>query len=234
MFDFKKTIKKVKKEVKNLKVEKITKQTKKIVQEKLKSSGMKKEIENIKKEGDIISKAVKKTASEFYEDNKEQLEQPVEILTETFKKLSPYKDHLKWTGIVVAGITMPISTIVASSVIYLLSEDDTKDKKKKEKNTEIYESIKKETNCLLTEEDIPEILVTKNSLVTMEINLKEKTVSGVINTGRFKGKTLDEIGIENVKGLLEIPDIFKEEEAKETKTLINEWLKYKEKQKEDL
>lgn len=225
------------KKAKELNVDEIAKNTKKTIKQKMKENGIDQEIEKLKKGGQIISEAVKKSAKDVYAENKDTLERPVEIIDGVLKKVSPYKEHLKWTGVVAAGVVMPVSTLIASSVIYILSEDeedvlnkdDLKTKEEQEKK-----DTKNETIELLNQKE-PEVIKSNNSLVSININLKTKEITGTVLIGKLKNKSFEEIGVEQMQKLNDsLIDLknntslnISEKDIKETKMAINAWLKFK-------
>lgn len=212
-------------------VEKFAEKARKETQAKLKEYGVDEKIEELKKEGVIIKDSISKSATEVYKENEDLLEKPVAKASEVIKKITEHSTTIKWAGAITAGVVAPVPTLVASSLLYLLSSDEEKEKITEENKNmvgDVKESavVKSTAEMMKNKEILPEKVVTKNEWVEVTIDLSNKTAFGILKKGNWKGTSFDQMGIDNMKDLAnQLPET---ETALEAKSLINYWVSWKE------
>lgn len=202
------------------KVEDIAKKGKKVVRDKMKEHGVENYVNIAKEEAKIFGEAVSTSAKAVYEENKDVLEKPVGMATDVKNKVSEYSDELKWAGGIAATFVMPVTTLVATTAIFILSDDDYDDS-----------NLSDEEKEELAKNDV---MTASSTMVEVVVNKKENEVAGRILVGSNKDKTFDEIGLENMKELVNQIDQLdiEEEDKQKTATLIKGWISWKEKKLE--
>lgn len=204
------------------KVEVLAKKGKKVVRDKMKEHGVENYVNIAKEEAKIFSEAVSTSAKAVYEENKEILEKPVSMASDVKNKVSEYSEELKWAGGIAATFVMPVTTLVATTAIFILSDDDYDDSDLSDKEKEELEKH--------------DVMKASSSMVEVVINKKDNAVAGRIIAGSNKNKTFEEIGLDNMKELVAlIPKLeINDEEKNKTSTLIKGWIAWKEKQESDV
>jgi hypothetical protein len=229
---FKSFLDKAKEVAKNVDVDsvkKVANEARSTVQSKMKEHGVDEVIEKVKEEGKIIGKAVSNAANEVYKENEEVLEKPVGMASKAVKKVTKHSEEIKWAGGIVAGVVAPIPTLLATTAIFLLSEDEMTEEQKKES-----EELKKADAQFMTNSYI-EVKVDTNQ------SDKSKIIEGKVLSGSFEGQTFEEIGVDKMKTLKSILETeLKKDEEKElgelspakikemsdTILLVERWIKF--------
>lgn len=189
------------------------KKVKKVVRDKMKEHKIDEKIEKTKEETIKLSDKATNIAQKVYENNKDVLEKPVKAISDIVDKASEHETEIKWVGGIAISIVAPVTTLIAATTLYLISNDE-------EASDEVIEKAKK------IEDDIKNGVVIKkeSEWVTLYLNTKERTVEGVIIKGEQRGQTFEDIGLENMKVLSEnAPD-------PETQKYVSIWIKSKESQ----
>lgn len=195
--------KKTKDSIEKIDVKKIRNDSRSKIQEHLKSSGLDQNIKSAQNKYKELEAIAIKKSNEFYKENEDKLEKPISTISNALNKVSEHKEPLKWAGAIISGIVAPVPTLIASSILFMISSDDE------------------------ATENIPDVVRTENEWISLLINSKENTTAGIVKKGSFKGKSFDEIGVKNMKILAsKLPDT---KEAIETKDLIMEWINWSEK-----
>lgn len=217
------------------KVEELAQKSRKEVQSKMKEYGVDEKFEALKKESELIGDAISQSAKEVYKENEEILEKPVSKVSEVVEKIKEHREKIKWAGAVTAGVVAPVPTLIASSIFYLMSSEEEKDKKDildDEINQDIdtekasqKEVVKETAKIMAQKEKLPEVMKTENEWITVNINLKSKNAYGTINKGPFKGSSFQEMGVDNMKKLMDkLPEGV--ESAEEARELIRCWVSW--------
>lgn len=214
-------------------IELFAENTRKTFQDKLVETGLDEHIKEfkvqVKEDSKLISDSVLKTAKNIYVENESFLNKPVSFISDNYNEnIKPHAEKIKWAGIVAAGVVAPVTALVASSVFYLLSDDDAK-KKISDDNNHLMDNglnkseVVKHTAAKIKNENVFENKVlTENQWVSVVIDLQDKSATGIILKGKLKGRTFEDIGIENMVSLMNmLPD---EPDANDAKGLINHWV----------
>lgn len=197
-------------------VESYTKNAKKTVQREMEKHGVDKVVDRVKKEANIVGKAVSQAAEEVYNENKETLEKPVNKVSGVVNKVSKHSEELKWAGGIIAAFAMPVTTAVAGAAIFLLSKD--------EEDLTDEEKVKKEE--IVSEIKDSKAITTKTSLVEIVFDKEKNEVHGRIISGSQEGKSFEEIGVEDMTELKSQLDL-SNPDHKATANIISGWLKWK-------
>lgn len=242
MSDIEKAFKKATEVVKDVvnkidkdKVEELAQKSRKEVQSKMKEYGVDEKFEALKKESELIGDSISQGAKEVYKENEGILEKPVNKISEVIDKVKEHREKIKWAGAVTAGVVAPVPTLIASSIFYLMSSEENKDKKDildDEVNQDIdteksyqKEVVKETAEIMAQKEELPEVIKTENEWITVNINLKNKNAYGTINKGPFKGASFQEMGVDNMKKLMDkLPEGI--ESAEEARELIRWWVSW--------
>ncbi len=239
MIDVKSKIKQIKekasemtKDIDRDSIEEYARTQKEKVNRAMDDSGLSAKIDVLKVESSKVASAISESAKEVYNENEELLQKPVAEISGLVDKASKHKETFKWIGGITAGIVAPVPTLVATTLIYMLSDDETKEKIDKDSENETIDGQNKKkvvssmVEILEKKEEYPEKTITETDKVSLEINLKEQTVNGTILMGENKGRSFEEIGTNGMSILLgKLNKMESKDHA--TEKLIQAWLSHK-------
>lgn len=212
-------------------IEEFAENSRKNIQSKLQEYGVNEKIDVIKKESSVIGDSISQSAKEVYKENEEILEKPVAKVNEVISAISKHTSKIKWAGAITAGVVAPVPTLVASSLFYLLSSEDEKEKRetqtsdRKIDGVSEKEVIESTAKMLEKKESLPEKIQAENEWVKVTLDVKNNVAYGTVMKGHLKGTSFNNLGVDAMKSLAE--QLPQTESAEDAKTLINHWIHWK-------